>query len=50
MGGDEEQLIMGRLRIGTSPVQLDSAKAGTELGNSYTSRLLKNTSAAGIDK
>ena len=31
--GDKEQLIMGRLRIRTIPVQLGSAKAGTELGN-----------------
>ena len=35
MGGweESEQLIMGRLRIRTNPVQLGSAKAGTELGN-----------------
>ena len=40
LGGweESEQLIMGRLRIRTSPVQLDSAKAGTELGNKSKSK------------
>ncbi len=44
MGGDEEQLIMGRLRIRANPVQLGSAKAGTELdiGNMFVTRVLNS--------